>query len=108
MQSKITIESIFGTGELFILVNEAISSPDMRDRAIQAFRERLYETSSWFKFERLSEVQTQTEDGVKNYRLWRILPITPHELRKEAELMMAIADKIEFVPTVNPQPQATH
>lgn len=100
MKSKITIEVDFGKAIPFIQVHNEHISPDLRDKSVSAFFERLGHTSSWAKLICESSGGFIAEYGGSNYTNWSIYPITPQQLREEAQIMLAQADLLDKQPVV--------
>lgn len=95
MLSRISIEMDFDNSIPFIKVFCNHSSPDLRDRAINVFFEKLQHKSRWATITYLSGVGEAGPNGIANYSNWRITPLNPSQLREEAKLMLAMADYVE-------------
>lgn len=81
MKSRITIEVDFDNGNRPIIQIRQVWSEDVRDKILQAFTETLAGKSSWL---RLDYSLSQTENTAR----LNISAIPPHELKKEADIML--------------------
>lgn len=84
MTSKITIEACVDTGRPYIRVIEDMSSDDLRDKTITAFRRRLKHESSWAKI-----IFGPGSVAPDNRLQYEIHPIPPDELCNEAKLILS-------------------
>jgi hypothetical protein len=80
MTSKITIEIDFDTATPYIRVIPDKHSDDVRDKLVNAFREKLGHRSSWcrVKFD---------DTGISGRPMFTIEPIRPQDLQHEMELI---------------------
>lgn len=87
MTSKITIEVDFDTTTPYIRVLHDRLSDDVRDKLLTQFIHKLGLTSKWCKI-RFDNV------GLNGVPLFTISPITPEEMKEEAELMASEGQRL--------------
>lgn len=90
MKSKITIELDFDKNIPYIRFLTNKVSDDVRDKIAKYFFEKLGHTSSWCKIEWPSLTGFQEDENIMH-----IYPVTPQELREQAEIMLSQAKLIE-------------
>jgi hypothetical protein len=95
MLSRLTIEMDFDNATPFIKIQCNHNSPDLRDRAVNVFFEKLQQTSRWATIAFVSAYNEIGSEGNVSSSIWRITPLKPSELRDEAKLMLAMADHID-------------
>lgn len=85
MQSKITIEVDFDNNNEPIIQIISRHSDDIRDKLIKYFIEKLGYVGNWGRIEWAGGTDGLDHAG---FSRWIIRPITPKELREQAELML--------------------
>ena len=85
----------FDSATPFIKVFCNHSSPDLRDRTVNVFFEKLQQKSRWATVTYESGGSEIGTHGSTTYSNWRITPLKPYDLREEAKLMLAMADHLE-------------
>lgn len=94
MKSRITIEVDFSNNNLPVIQILSQDSDDVRDGLIKAFLQSLQHTSRWCKI--LYEGEASTfDDATVNKQRWRIVPITPKEIKDEVKLMLSVIKNTE-------------
>jgi hypothetical protein len=94
MTSKITIEIDFDTATPYIRVIPDKFSDDVRDKLVNAFRQKLGCVSHWCRVR-------FDDTGISGRPLFTIEPIPPHALAEEMSLMKGVIDHNDRQPTVS-------
>lgn len=89
MESRITIEVDFENNNLPIIQIVSRESDDVRDKLIKTFLQSLRHCSRWTVIEFVGNNNDRTPDGIATAWTWKLIPLTPDQLEKEASLMSA-------------------